>query len=56
MEQQKTLSPGPGLDLWAGEFSHSAPLYDVGSSGQHQNVPLQVDRAWATVYNPIHIE
>ena len=49
-----TLSPGPGLGSWAQEFGNSAPLYDVGSSKQHQNIPVQVDRAWAA-YN-IHID
>lgn len=56
MEQQKTLSPGPGLDSWASEFGHAAPPYDVGLSGQHQSVPVQVDRAWAAVYDLVYID
>ena len=56
MEQRKTLSPGPGLDSWASEFGRAAPLYDVGSSGQHQSVPVQVDGTWAAVYSLIHID
>lgn len=45
MEQQKTLSPGPGLDSWASEFGHAA------SSGQHQSVPVQVNGAWTALIN-----